>query len=546
MLVLVMRDRSSLRRGDDMASDSRRAPRFTRGSFVCMVCLTLLAVTPPLVLISAADAPTQPQSDPACAAVVGAVNGGGLPAITVPSRTLSKEEARRIIPDVTEALAAYYEADLDGDGELESVGVLGSKGADRVSIISARSRVHADVTVLNEAEPGSPVAMIRLAGRAFLLSGEPPTGLYELGPNSRLKQRCTFGRAVQPVHLMTVVEEPAVCAAYERDALPRVAFDRMHLLGLLDRTQYPETRPVDGLARVDIDNDGAQENIVRLRYSGPAGPLCGTFFAVAEATRMRLANSPLNAILRQMPCAAEPRLLTSAGRTYVALQETDSKWSLLTIRENGWRRVCVREARAGIRALSPREAVEARAGHTNPWLFALTDSPDAAADVQALIQGGRDVNETIAGGSPLQHAVWAGRSDVAALLLAQGVRSDLMQEALDRAVWRKDPDMVLLLIQHGATPSTATLASLACEKEVLGVLELFGQAGLLPPDTVTMPTPQRVPRHEPPSGAGEDPATHAPGAISVPAEEEMPLIEHARRCGNLDAIRVIERYRGHP
>jgi hypothetical protein len=535
-------------------NNGRTVPRVQR-TFVWMACLALLAGTAPPVSGATADAPPQLQSDPVCAAVVAAANSGGLSAMMLPSRPLSPEEARRLFPEMRDALQAYYEADLDGDGAPEHVGVSGPQAVPRVAIISARTGTPANVEALKASEPRAPVALLRVTGRSFLLSGEPPTRLYELGPDARVKQRCMFGRADQPVHLVTVAEEPAVCAAYESDALPRVAFDHIHILGLLDRTQYPETRPVEGLARVDIDNDGRQENIVRLHYSGPPGPLCGTFFAVADASRARLAETPLNPLLRQMPCGTEPRLFTSASRTYVALQETETKWSLLTLRANAWRRVCVREARVGIRALSPREGVEARAGQMNPWLYALTASPDPLADVQALIQGGRDVNETTGVGSPLQQTVWAARPDVAALLLAKGVRPDLMQEALDGAVLRKDPDMVVLLFQHGAAPSPATLASLACDQHALGLLELFGQTGLLAADAVPAVTAQGVPRNRLPSDAGSgpaafqaggEPATPAPGSANEPVGDESPLVIQARRCGNLDAISIIEKYRGRP
>jgi hypothetical protein len=192
--------------------------------------MALLGGTAPAVSGATADAPPQPQSDPVCAAVVAAANRGGLSAMLLPSRPLSPEEVRRLFPEMRDVLQAYYEADLDSDGAPEHVGVSGPRGSHRVAIVSERTGTPANVEALKATEPRAPVALLRVTGRTFLLSGEPPTGLYELGPDARLTQRCMFGRAGQPVHLTTVAEEPVVCAACERDALPRVAFDRVHIL----------------------------------------------------------------------------------------------------------------------------------------------------------------------------------------------------------------------------------------------------------------------------------------------------------------------------
>jgi hypothetical protein len=533
--------------------------------------IVLLSVPIPALSAIASEAPrhSHPGIDPVCASVADAANSGKLPTMIVAGATLSEEEAGRNFPDMPGALQSYYEVDLNGDGEPERVGFFASSYVDGgVEIVSARTGIHANVDVLQQDEASSILTMIRVDSQPFLLSGEPPTALYDLGQDYRVRRRCLFRRDDLQASL-TVAEDPTVCTAYQSDMLSPVAFDRMHVLGPLDRTRYPQTHPAEGLARVDIDNDGVVDNVVRLQYSGLRGPLCGDFFAVTDATRTRLIDSPLNELLARMPCAAAQRLLTFQGRTYIGIQETDTKWSLVTLRAGAWHRVCVREACPRIRALSPREEVEARADGENPWEYALSKSPDARADVQALVEGGRDVNEAIGDdGSPLGRAVWARRYDIVELLLAHGARSDprgFFRDALAQAVSQKDPRLVALLIQHGAPASQVALARVTCEKELLGFLDLFGQGGLLAAGTVTVLAPQRVNRDQLPNTArgsqifitagpesgtfqvGGDPTKHDPhGTTYGLVKEEITLGEHARRCGNLDAIPIIERYQKRP
>ncbi len=105
-------------------------------------------------------------------------------------------------------------------------------------------------------------------------------------------------------------------------------------------------------------------------------------------------------------------------------------------------------------SLSSRERVEKAAGSDNPWVYAISQ-PGIAA-LEALIQGGRDVNEvtdTEHGLRPLHLAM--DRVDLLEILLKAGANPNLKKKEefmtlLAEAVWRGNNKTVELLLKYGA------------------------------------------------------------------------------------------------
>jgi hypothetical protein len=85
----------------------------------------------------------------------------------------------------------------------------------------------------------------------------------------------------------------AVCDDLDKGLVTPIAYDHMHALP----TYYERDLTVEpGLAKVDIDNDGRTDNVVRARYEPEHCE--SAVLAVVDDTRTLLLENPLNELLR--------------------------------------------------------------------------------------------------------------------------------------------------------------------------------------------------------------------------------------------------------
>jgi uncharacterized protein len=134
----------------------------------------------------------------------------------------------------------------------------------------------------------------------------------------------------------------AVCAALQNNKISGVPFPLSH--ALLSR---PCWHPIPGLARIDLDNDGHAENLVRV---GQCFRSCDTIgLVVADDTRTRAAENELNAALASIGgggCGPNLDVFSYDGRTYVeAMEQNGQRTVFLMTRDKPPQRICVLRAR---------------------------------------------------------------------------------------------------------------------------------------------------------------------------------------------------------
>jgi uncharacterized protein len=111
---------------------------------------------------------------------------------------------------------------------------------------------------------------------------------------------------------LTVDQAGSVCAALEKNKVAGEPFPHFH--ALLAR---PCWRPLPGLARIDLDNDGRAENLVRV--SQCFRDCESVSLVVADDTRTRTTETPLNSALTSIAggCGRLVDLFRYEGRVYV-------------------------------------------------------------------------------------------------------------------------------------------------------------------------------------------------------------------------------------
>src|SRR6266480_585178 len=108
-----------------------------------------------------------------------------------------------------------------------------------------------------------------------------------------------------------------VCLAVQKNTISGVPFPLSH--AVLPR---PCWRPIPGLARIDVDNDGYPDNLIRVTQCFRSCEWIG--FAVIDETRTQVSDSELNKALQSIGgggCGPHVDVFSYEGRTYVEARE---------------------------------------------------------------------------------------------------------------------------------------------------------------------------------------------------------------------------------
>jgi hypothetical protein len=166
---------------------------------------------------------------------------------------------------------------------------------------------------------------------------------------------CDFEPSPAPSYRVTASMEKKACAALrppEARVTP-VPFPLMHaLINVPRRPGDWASKAIPGMARIDIDGDGAPDNVVRIENSHGAGRGCGTqYLAMADDTRTSLIANEVNRYLLEGiggHCGSPQQLVEWRGRAFV-MTEDDGRRELHEMSARGGREVC-----AAVRAISYR------------------------------------------------------------------------------------------------------------------------------------------------------------------------------------------------
>jgi hypothetical protein len=312
------------------------------------------------LLADAAHAAKSKREPDACRTVADYANRGALGELIAPStRTLPEEKRKTLFGAETfiPSNAGYWVVDLDNDG-IEDDLAIGVEGTMQLGIGYARStRPGSPVSKLlgdvdetgNEVNPDLSVVAIR--GRHYVLSSsltrsgmQRPGKLWRLGEDGLFTPVCGFTPRPAPVAELMEGKDNPVCAAVTQNLLEPVDYGQRHAIGALDDNRSWVKSPMDGLAQVDIDNDGNAENVVRINFAQRGGRACDArHIAVTDNTRTRIPNIALNRLLLDQltnECAHNLEVYTLDGQTYVDADSEDGNRTLYQVNQDQAAVVC--------------------------------------------------------------------------------------------------------------------------------------------------------------------------------------------------------------
>lgn len=177
-------------------------------------------------------------------------------------------------------------------------------------------------------DDGDQLWVVSAAGRFYVLSGSESFDklwakrLWQIGEAGQFAPVCKLEQTVDSAELV-LVADAAVCAAIGAGQAPAADYSLLHALGSGSRDSlFALQHPKEGLARVDIDDDGVGDNVVRLDFApGWTRPCGGQFLAVTDDSRTELRATPLNRLLLEnlgdSGCGPSLEVLVHDGRAYV-------------------------------------------------------------------------------------------------------------------------------------------------------------------------------------------------------------------------------------
>lgn len=291
--------------------------------------------------------PKSGQSDrEACQVVADHANRGILDKLLVPPQdpTPDKKELERIFGEDDESMPnvgqSYWRIDLDNDGIPDHL-VIEVQGSARVGYAYALSGKKGSVLQGFNDDGYYDLDVLRVNGRYYVLSGysNQMGKLWRLSKGGGFVPVCEFTQRKEPMVELVAGKEHSVCSEAYLGRVRHVEYALSHTLGPLPPRNDD---PIDGLAQVDIDNDGTPDNVVRVDFLRPGGRSCqGRYIAVTDDTRTNIPDTNLNELLSgKALCDSNMDVFVHEGVTYVDLQDQDGNRTIYLIKGDKAETIC--------------------------------------------------------------------------------------------------------------------------------------------------------------------------------------------------------------
>jgi hypothetical protein len=236
---------------------------------------------------------------------------------------------------------SYWRLDLNNDGIPDHL------------IISVQGTAHFSSGYVRSGKKGSAVqevggtydlTVLDVGGRYYILShqGGQWGSLWRLAKNGEFSPMCKFTPRKEPVVELIAGKENPICSEAQQGHVRHVRYGLMHELRPLVRETGLYEDPIDGLAQVDIDNDGTPDNVVRIDFSRPGGRGCdGRYVAVTDDTGTSILDTELNKLLsKKAGCDSSMDVFVHEGITYVDWQLNTGNRTIYRIKGDKAETIC--------------------------------------------------------------------------------------------------------------------------------------------------------------------------------------------------------------
>jgi len=242
----------------------------------------------------------------ACSVIADYANHGILSRLDVAplAKQLSADELKELFGNDPPFFGwlGYWNVDLNGDGVRDHF-VISVDGTMRVGTgYGLSGKKESTPATLNNFDDGNiDLSIVAVGQRYYVLAGyEEGLGkLWHMTKDGEFEPLCEFTRQKKALVKLTLGQENPVCPKVSSGDVQHVTYSLMHAIGSLPAEDRFWSKHVnDGLAQIDIDNDGNLDNVVQVDFTHGGGRGCGaTYIAVTDSTRTSLPDTKLNQLL---------------------------------------------------------------------------------------------------------------------------------------------------------------------------------------------------------------------------------------------------------
>lgn len=247
----------------------------------------------------------------------------------------SDKEIKRAFGEYAE-LGNYWFLDLNNDGIQDELliyvqgtahftSIFARSGKAGASPVSMGADIEEAANGQSQFDPLSSADVLNVDGRNYIFDGY---SLWNLAKCGTFQVVCQFNEIGKPVTNITIGNSNHICSNILSSGkeIQHVQYSLEYGLGepLPDEERFNSlSRGSDIVgARIDIDNDGNVENVVRLEYMFPGGRTCSAInLAVSDNSASRIPDTKLNELLlndlASHPCGPSLDMLIHNGITYI-------------------------------------------------------------------------------------------------------------------------------------------------------------------------------------------------------------------------------------
>lgn len=280
--------------------------------------------------------------------------------VTPPSMEATREALNRIFGKDSELWTAreYWSLDFDNDGILDhfTISVDGTMRVSTGHFLSGKKG--ATVREISDFDDGNlDLSLLAIGNQYYVVSSvDQKLGkLWYVGKNQEFVPMCEF-KVSRSAFGLDMGKDNSVCSKIQPNQINYVNFNLGHALNVPHEGRFLLKTPREGLAKVDIDNDGRPDNVVRVDFEHDAGRGCKTIYlAVTDETRTSIPDTKLNKLLLEKLggewCGPELNVFELDGKTYVDANGDDNSHTIYLIKADNAEKICEYQERSVIEAV---------------------------------------------------------------------------------------------------------------------------------------------------------------------------------------------------
>jgi uncharacterized protein YecT (DUF1311 family) len=232
------------------------------------------------------------------------------------------------------ATTRLWHMDLDGDGAEDRFAI--DHGDDYIQRGEAFFLSGVGGAARQRLDPHSDTGardlwLISVGGHYYVISAKELNDdvhldrLWRIGATGLFLPVCKFATVERPPELVGGLDNP-LCVAAAEDRIPFASFDstQVPVPPRSDDNFYWSKYPKNGIARVDLDNDGTVDNVIRVLFSfaRSSGSSCHVEHLAVTSAENSLPKTPLNELLFEglgggVACGPSLSVLLDGGVTYI-------------------------------------------------------------------------------------------------------------------------------------------------------------------------------------------------------------------------------------